>query len=148
MQYNFFIRPKLFFLLLATVAIFVFILILSIFNNHGLSNDKQKMVDLVNIREAIIQSSFLKGQNVIKYLPAGCSNTEILNTVVIESSYVNREYSIGISEDKKEFILQAEFKKESTKTLDSDRDVDGIVFGCDCNDPYYCFKTDLNEADF
>lgn len=148
MQYNFFIRPKLFFLLLATVAIFVFILILSILNNHGLSNDKQKMADLMNIRGAIIQSSVLKEQNVIKHLPTGCFTTDILNAVVIDDPYVYHEYSIGISEDKKEFVLRVEVKKESTLLLDSGRDVDSVVFGCDCDDPYYCFKTDLKEFDF
>ena len=152
MQYNFFIRPKLFFLLLATVAIFVFILILSMLNNHGLSNDKQKMADLMNIRGSIIQTSFIKKQNVLEYLSVGCFDTEILRDVVNTDFFyfinAHGDYTIGINESKTEFVLRVEVKKESTLILDSGRDVDGVVFGCDCDDPYYCFKTDLKEFDF
>ena len=151
MQNNFSIQPKRFLFLLAAVAVVVFILIFSTLNeaNPGFSNDRQKRVDLMNIHGAIIQTSFIKKQNILEYLPVGCSDIELLRTVVIDDWFneARGEYTIGTSADKREFVLRTEIENEDdfALLLEDTEDVDGIVFGCDCNDPYYCFKTDLSD---
>lgn len=151
MQNRFNIRSKKFlcwfvFITIIVLALLSFLYISLNDSDLGFTENRQKGVDLINIREYIVYTSRDQKQNILESLPVGCSNAGIIGDAISKISGNDRDkYTLGISADKRQFVLRTkiddgEYLADISKNIE---ELDGNVFGCDCNDPYYCFKTDL-----
>jgi hypothetical protein len=108
--------------------------------NHGMSVSRYRVVDIANIRDQLRYSE-LEFDPLIHLNSGKCSNIEKLNLNSLswlkpKGVWEFGSYTIGVSEDKMKFVVRARVSPEETTVLEND--VDGTVFHCDCNDPYFC----------
>jgi hypothetical protein len=90
--------------------------------------------------------------------------TNLQESLQLEPSAAGRlkNYDVGFSADKKSYVLRYEVDKEELlefqRRVEHDildgvagdgmlDDINGDVFGCDCDNQYYCSKQDLSKFD-
>ena len=70
-----------------------------------------------------------KGENLSRYLVSGYLNFYPVS--------LRDNMNVSVSDDGLRYVLQTKISAISQTLLTND--VDGIILGCDCNDPNFCF---------
>ncbi|TSC69313.1 MAG: hypothetical protein G01um101466_101 [Parcubacteria group bacterium Gr01-1014_66] len=83
------------------------------------------------------------------YNPGACQDIRVLVESLVPNfiphlpedprvSSGHPNYQFGVAEDGQRFVLRARLKTPHHPHLASSYDLDGTIFGCECNDSFYC----------
>ena len=112
---------------------------------HKLTDDMLQRNDIKTIGIAL--ELYKKDHGAYPPIPQGCHRTTILREELVpryllETSLSGHGYKdpvlLGFNQEMSNFVLAARFDNRSHPALKKDFEVDGSVYGCSCNDPYYC----------
>lgn len=117
-------------------------------------SDVRRIADIAAIAAALELYHDTEGK---QYPPlnTSCQNIEALRPF-LEKKYISvlphdpyakdgyQDYAVSVSQDHQQIILRALLKNRDASSLT--RDADGMVLGCECNDPYYCVFQDMSTV--
>jgi len=150
------------FAILGLVSVAVWIFLMFSFNEAGpqqlLSRDTVRIANMESVRTYLIDGYNVKCGHfpgVIDNIKPECSSPEANNdwteltramatagiTFKLPNDPIpNRNYFYGVGKsDGFRFVVGATLEKDSNKLRN---DIDGMVYGVDCNDPVYCVSSD------
>lgn len=135
---------------LAALFIIVVITISSIQDQRpGNSHDGRRAADIKQISTGL--ELYHQARKEYPPVEPGCQNTDVLGDYFVPNwtpkmpqerfiSDGHPPYQFAISSDGDSFVVKATFYEQRSK-LDQkrlDEDLDGIILGCNCDDPNYC----------
>lgn len=84
-------------------------------------------------------------------VPSGCQGLSVLDQFLDVSLFNIQDpskessqppYKYAVSDDGSQFILRATFSTRPYSGELLNKDLDGVILGCNCNDPNYCIGSE------
>lgn len=114
--------------------------------NHGMSASRYRVADIGRLNVELRYAEF-EFNPFVRLHSGHCSSIEEIDYptdwLASKGMWKFGSYTIGVSEDKTMFVVGARVSPKEVASDTLDTDIDGAVFGCDCDDPNFCLAGSL-----
>ncbi len=130
-------------IVVAIIGLLASVILVGLGGFRARGRDARRIADLREVQNGL-ELYYTKNNS---YPPAGGSwanltaalqQAEIgITQIPHDPLYPKKNYVYGVSDDGHSYVVGAELESDNTGLAD---DIDGIVYGVNCNDPVYCIQ--------